>query len=159
MPKGGGPGHYQVKAENKVIVPIASPSDSTLAVCHGHDRLAVAIVASAHVVITKRDSGGATIAWAGLICLTPIVGAILTTSGWGSRGSGGRKGKCDGGRASGPRVEIGTPYTLARWDEQSRRQAGAHDSRRPPPAGTPTPPPSDFPRGVAALWRPTAKVC
>ena len=36
----------------------------------------VAIVASAHVVITKRDTR-ATIAWVGLICLTPLVGALL----------------------------------------------------------------------------------
>ncbi len=38
--------------------------------------LVVAIVASAHVVITKRDTR-ATIAWVGLICLTPLVGALL----------------------------------------------------------------------------------
>jgi cardiolipin synthase len=38
--------------------------------------LVVAIVASAHVVLTKRDTR-ATIAWVGLICLTPLVGALL----------------------------------------------------------------------------------
>ncbi len=38
----------------------------------------VAVVASAHAVLTKRDTR-ATIAWVGLICLTPLVGAILYT--------------------------------------------------------------------------------
>ena len=38
--------------------------------------LVVAVVASAHVVLTKRDTR-ASIAWVGLIWLTPILGAIL----------------------------------------------------------------------------------
>jgi cardiolipin synthase len=38
--------------------------------------LVVAIVASSHVVLTKRDTR-ATIAWVGLIWLTPLVGAFL----------------------------------------------------------------------------------
>jgi cardiolipin synthase len=38
--------------------------------------LAVALVTSAHVVLTKRDSR-ASIAWVGLIWLTPLVGAML----------------------------------------------------------------------------------
>lgn len=36
----------------------------------------VALVASAHVVLTKRDTRAA-IAWVGLICLTPFLGALL----------------------------------------------------------------------------------
>lgn len=36
----------------------------------------VALVVSAHVVLTKRDTRGA-ILWVGLICLTPLVGALL----------------------------------------------------------------------------------
>lgn len=38
----------------------------------------VAVVASVHVVLTKRDTRAA-IGWVGLICLTPLVGAILYT--------------------------------------------------------------------------------
>ena len=38
--------------------------------------LVIAVVASAHVLLTKRDTR-ATIGWVGLICLTPLVGAIL----------------------------------------------------------------------------------
>ncbi|MES2792902.1 MAG: PLDc N-terminal domain-containing protein, partial [Planctomycetota bacterium] len=36
----------------------------------------VALVASAHVVLTKRDTRAA-IAWVGLIWLTPLIGAML----------------------------------------------------------------------------------
>lgn len=38
--------------------------------------LVIAVVASAHVVLTKRDTR-ATIAWVGLIWLTPLLGALL----------------------------------------------------------------------------------
>ncbi len=38
--------------------------------------LLVAIVASAHVILSKRDTRAA-IAWVGLICLTPLIGAAL----------------------------------------------------------------------------------
>lgn len=38
--------------------------------------IVIAIVASAHVILTKRDTR-ATIAWVGLICFTPLIGAIL----------------------------------------------------------------------------------